>query len=583
MYSRQTIGTPSANYTTGLFRGPGSDHLIEPEKAQSPVFKPLCRYFICLDWLEITLKDVWFSPDAETVPSNSTTTDVRHRTPARKCRLSFPVSLNKNQTLSNSGSVEFLNNPKIKGPKSKHYRTGLHVLYIPAGSKRTANQRAEVAKYGVGFLSVSPNEGNNCEPGSAIFQAANPLLYRSDLWEVVRGIMTALKARHGHFTRVDIAIDTLDDVIGHYAAYWNDYHRAMIDPEHVRTYGMKGKVKSIEAPTVEGGKIALFHHGSAGSAKSLKGYRKGKRVKTENKGYIVDAWRRAGLIGPDDDGANVQRLEVTHRREAIRNIAAVDVETGELSEAFTPEVLDRPGMLAGIFRTACKGWFEILEVNPNDSNKSRWPTVPVIDWEALETAPVVRIPKTVNPSEVWRAKHASYKLARDAKVYDYPAQAVRQYLDSIPRPVVSSTLVDEYANRITTDRTGDEPLKTVLGHFAAAVVERTTGHVADWSATGLPEYLAEAMAQYHGVGSYLGRRLRKDNFMPDGGCGFTLPDSRPATCDACQDLAHLIAPGTVGATVPAYPNFSDLQSIEPGNKKGMTANGGQVNHETPRP
>lgn len=573
-----TLGKPSSNYTRDGIPGPGLPAPIPGPGSQIPTFTPSSRYFVALDWLEVTWHNVWFSPIAEPLPSNYTTVDVRHRTPARTQRLSFRVEIAPAQWVT----VEFLNNPKIKAHKSRHYQTGLHVLFIPDGSKRTANQRAEVSTYGVGFISVSPNEGNKCKPGSAIFQLCNPILYRNDLWTVYSAVQTAIGATHGHFTRIDVCIDTLK-VIEPYNAYWLDYHSSQLDPSYTRKYAMMGKVKVAEAPLIEKGKIALFHHGNVGSAKSLKGYRKGVRVYEENKLYIVEAWKRAGLIGPNDEGRDIERLEIKLRRDGIKALAILDEETAELSEAFNPAILDQPGVLAGIFKTTCKGWFEIAKVSLTDKNKSRWERVQVIDWDELNTAPIIRIPKTINPSEVWRAKHSSYKLARDSKVYSYPETAVRRYLRSVPSFVVNDAIIVDFTTRITNtlNRRGSGlSVGSILEDFAATIKDDMAGHFGDWSAKELPTHLAEAMAQFHGVGAYLQRRLRKDvyndpkdfNHTGTAAEGFPFPTTVPATCDASTkgfpDPIKLTE--DMGAVKDcSLSNSPDLQSREPGNKKGM--------------
>jgi hypothetical protein len=579
-----TIGKPSSNYTTGCNTGPGTP-ATNPEPEQAiPTFTPSSRYFVALDWLEVTWHSVWFSPNAETLPSNYTSADVRHRTPAQTQRLSFNVPITSEDGKKDAVTVELLNNKKISGPKSKHYQTGLHVLFVPSGAKRTANQRAEVDTYGFGFISVSPNEGNNCKPGSAIFQAYNPVLYRQDLWTAYNAVQAALGASHGHFTRIDVCIDTRK-VIEPYNAYWLDYHSYQFDHNHTRKYAMMGKVKIAESPLVEAGKVSLFHHGNAGSAKSLKGYCKGVRVYEENKLYIVEAWKRAGLIGPNDEGRDIERLEITLRRDGIKALAIIDKETAELSEAFNPAILDQPGVLAGIFKATCKGWFEIAVVNPSDKNKSRWQRVEVINWDELETAPIIRIPKTVNPSEVWRAKHASYKLARDCKIYTYPEAAVRRYLNSVPSYTVDPATVFDYSNRITAvikGRGNGLSVGTILQDFAASLNDGIAVHLGDWSAKELPTHLAEAMAQYHGVGGYLERRLRKDVYTDPKdwtttitgatGAGFPFLTTAPATCDASTkgfpDPIKLTEGMGLVKGQP-LPKTTDLQSMEPGNKKGM--------------
>ncbi|PTM11093.1 MAG: hypothetical protein DA408_14470 [Bacteroidetes bacterium] len=262
-----------------------------------------------------------------------------------------------------------------------------------------------------------PRKGNVLDPAASQIKVMNHYLYRDGWEKLFNEVVVALSVRVKSITRLDIAVDSTNDLLEIYSRFLTGEIEA------------KGRDVANDSRNI-GRKLDLYHWGSSKSNKHAKGYRKGEIVEGESKNYIIESWVDRGVIEPDDPQAKernyrkVTRFELTLKSEACKLM--LDEETGELGLDISR--LGDPSYLAGLLRAGLDGWFTFLIPSETDKNRSRWAEVPFIDFEALEACPIVRLTKTRSSSQIWRAKQATKKLLIDANDGGYLKDACREFL-----------------------------------------------------------------------------------------------------------------------------------------------------------
>lgn len=102
-------------------------------------------------------------------------------------------------------------------------------------------------------------------------------------------------------------------------------------------------------------------------------YDKTKEIIKSEKFFFKELWRHNGWDGESP----VWRLEFQLRREALKASQAIDPD-------FIIELFN------SLWRYYTTQWLSLCNINPNDSNRSRWPLA--IEWETLSKAKFTRHP-----------------------------------------------------------------------------------------------------------------------------------------------------------------------------------------------
>jgi|GEM_PF-4187805 len=557
-------------------------------------------YYIGLDYLEITitgLKVPYSGENLEQPAVNSV----------------FPVPSGHIE-----GEVRLIFNQGSR--RNKHFQFGFDVLFIPDGAPASDNIEAMTVEYGWAVISHLPPNLSGCLDGSSILQVLNHRFYQSGFWQVMDSILAAIGANVAHITRLDIALDG-KELLKPATDYYADVMEVKYGRKLERELDKVGKATyNTSCWTEVDRRVTNFYVGAISSSKVLNGYEKGVRMYVENKLYIHAAWVIAGLISPDDDGKEVHRLEFRGDKEAVDNLRVPLEGDGEnATRPFGYYDLRDPELLAGAFEASTTGFYGFYKVNPKNKDKSRWEQIEVVDWSAIPRTEVNRVTKTKRSSETWKAKHAACKFIWDASTSSYlqeaATEAVTDYVAdySIPTEIVENFVWGASLEMPEVDKT---ELNRVARLFGDQVLEDFTGKLIDDVIDELPTTYAWAMAQEHHTTNYLARRIAKGykgvplsdklvsnivrsldgkiteapmtteemtaafeelnqklNHAGSAAAGLPLPDfADPATCDASTkgfpDPIKLTEGMGLVKGQP-QPKTTDLQSREPGNKKGV--------------
>lgn len=482
--SWQAKGKPPVNSAFGQCTGPRPVHAA----------RPASKYFLGLDWFEATLLGAVAKVDPEDLDR-----------PLVNSAFEAPAG-------QRPGKVLLYHNQASR--RNRHYRYGFDVLFVPAGGKVSDNRPAMISSYKIGVMSAVPHQGNNCAPGSSIFQAENSLLYRSDVWQTLDATFAALDVRVSHLTRLDVALDGVG-LLDAADEFYRDEMAVKLGYEESEKLAQVGKA-GFKVDCFDNGQVTNFYVGSMSSKKSMNGYAKGQRIEIENKQYIREAWRGAGLIGPDADGEEITRLEMRHRKEALDELNLINLDTGEL-EKFDWRQLRDARYLAGMFKETLRNFYGFKVVNPTDKDKSRWEDVPTIDWDVFETVEVVRISRTRTPSETWRAKHTALKILRDDAASEYLGEAVRREISTIPKFTVCNETTNGLAAKVLelAPSVGDRTARRIVAALADTLASDAVEFVTAWSADNIPASLGWAIADEHSVRGYIEARLSRDQYDGD--------------------------------------------------------------------
>lgn len=219
----------------------------------------------------------------------------------------------------------------------------------------------------------------------------NFLLYTDSWQDVLQSILDAIQADINNFTRIDIAIDGRGFIDQHLT------YRDAVRAGELRKVGRaKTDLKETEQYECEG-----FNVGARKSGKLLTGYKKGKRI-TDAKGkgrdhkpYIVDYWRDNGLIQPDEDIEEIERLEMKLTSQRLGKIGDLSIDK-----------LTNYGYLAGLFELECNNFYQWVKAT-KDTNTTRAKANGIIhpvEWGLLNIKPAFRVAVTKCKSALWSAR-----------------------------------------------------------------------------------------------------------------------------------------------------------------------------------
>lgn len=250
--------------------------------------------------------------------------------------------------------------------EAKILSNGLAYLYTGKSTQRFS-KLFEVYDGGqkIGMLQIQPKVLlDNMTKASASFKLCNNLLYTENWSVYFLEILQKMNFTMNNVTRLDIAIDGCNQLADFLNVYFkedvaNNYHQ--ID--------WLGKTKPdgryMDKTTR---KYKTFYIGKRNSMKHICVYHKSEEIENNTKKeYIKDFWEKNGLHKD-----NVIRCEMRFDSRYIKTI------TGFMFE----NLLDNE-YLAKLFKTGCDKFFHFREINPNDSNKTRWREINTIPYHLL--------------------------------------------------------------------------------------------------------------------------------------------------------------------------------------------------------
>lgn len=349
-----------------------------------------------------------------------------------------------------------------------------------------------------------PWKGSILDRSASQFRVLNHRLYSKSWPLLFLDILMAFGVSVRSITRLDVAVDSNKDLLKVY----DDYVRG----------NLEAKGRSINhRPEYSGRELSLFHWGSLKSNKQAKGYRKGSRIEQENKHYIVEGWKRDGLVSQDatpEELKDITRFEVTLKGDAIKRM--LELETGELGIDISR--LDDAKYLAGLVRAAIKNWFTFLIPSSTDSNKSRWKKVPHIDFDALGALQIDRLPKTKTSSQTWRAKHTAKKLISDIENESYLQDSCKEYFQERCKIEIDEArlkkLQDAAKVYLSTKWRYSVPANVVdemiQGLFQQGLLNGLFVDVVDQFSQEIPLLIAGRIAERHRLLNWLYRQTQKE-------------------------------------------------------------------------
>lgn len=153
--------------------------------------------------------------------------------------------------------------------------------------------------------------------------------------------------------------------------------------------------------------------------KTMKAYLKLREMSRESPHkmrYIPKFWKQNGLNWDADGEQEIHRLEISLRLQAIKDFGEImlESENGEVKkmQAFDWKLLGDASYLACLFRTHCKKFFEFVRYDSEDSNKSRWERIPIINWDSLRGILLPKVKRTC-PATIERALRSVKFMTRD--------------------------------------------------------------------------------------------------------------------------------------------------------------------------
>lgn len=202
---------------------------------------------------------------------------------------------------------------------------------------------------------------------TGILKVSNRLLYsQNGLFQVSR-FLTECSIQVLSVSRVDIACDFQRFANGMPV---RDFISRIMRGEYV----LKGR-KEITANGAAGGMFQpqYIRWGARSSDIQVYLYNKSKELReVKDKFYIRQAWKEAGLSEPDD----VWRVEFSLRGRVAKSLVTLD----GYSEAITLDNLSDTEFVRALASALSERYFTI-QAPTADTNKSRWPVVPVMEFE----------------------------------------------------------------------------------------------------------------------------------------------------------------------------------------------------------
>lgn len=354
--------------------------------------------------------------------------------------------------------------------------------------------------------------------------------------KIVEQLTRLLQSKVVGVFRVDICIDGPGVM-----TFLERVHGREIMLVRQSSYHAAKKIVGLATDEIEG-----FSCGSRASGRYFRCYNKtkeiqdGRKTKGANyKSYITDWQEWNGLTG------TIGRLEAELLGRFLKTVDGFKWE----------DVLSREKM-AGLFSTAMDGLFEWVPTYHTDNKINRRPRVEVVDFSAVKATPYQRsypIPCKTDRMEKMTTKRLFVEAA-----------FVAEDLESISLFDTANDMVERHGLQQWLSGRQDDILRTVgeimaerneLPHYAWR--RRFNVAVGDAMAYARNQKINDAHALI------LARATAE---------GFPFPTVVPATCDASTkgfpDPIKLTEGMGLVKDQP-LPKTTDLQSREPGNKKGM--------------
>jgi len=124
-----------------------------------------------------------------------------------------------------------------------------------------------------------------------------------------------------------------------------------------------------------GKSLSGLNFGARGGKFYARLYDKALEIRQNSKHtWLYDLWREAGW----DGAAPVWRIEFECRRDGLREVQAIDGDTGEVESL---DIIQQVMAHLGDLWRYCLGWLSLRDRDPGDVNRSRWPVSPL--WQAL--------------------------------------------------------------------------------------------------------------------------------------------------------------------------------------------------------
>lgn len=347
-----------------------------------------------------------------------------------------------------------------------------------------------------------PRKGGILPDYLSQIKVENRELYAKGWTTRLLNLLSALRVEFNNFSRLDIAIDSNcvgdDPLLGLYytSPFIGLYKRW-------KAGGLENIGRAVHNKEHAVGRETTGADWGLGD-KRVTIYVKSDRIEPDDKGYIAENWYINGM----EPGQRVERLELKLKADAIKR--TVDPDGGLAGLDITR--LENPAYLAGIMRAHLKGWFEFVIDQP-DTNKTRRDNYETIDWHALDTHYLERIPTTKPTNEKWAAKMAISKGLRDAD---------KEYTHKAAKEAVADAIADggavcgEAAVKVV-----QEHLKTVFPYsipaqyftgldakLGRALADQVGRAISDKSAKQFNIGIYAHMAKAHGVEDFFNKKAR---------------------------------------------------------------------------
>lgn len=414
-------------------------------------------------------------------------------------------------------------------PAKIDYPNGFKAVLSDKGGNRHYSYRYEIYQAGIdspfALLYFCPRKGSVLDSSFCSLRVYNDRFYTVGWVPVLTRLISSMRLVFNNFTRVDIAVDGANcfDVYkafeaGQIVKVGRTSYKAYKDAENLTPGSVPEVLKVGTSCAVahysSNCQLTGFDWGSRKSSRYMTVYNKSLTLKGKDsyKTYISDWW---ALNGMHDDG-NVQRAEMKITNDFAKQI--VDPKTGELGLCL--ESLGDSSYLAGVYSVCVDKFFEF--VYPPESflpgqvipKKSRLSAVEVFDFDSMGAMYLEKVPRYTQPSEVWQAKRAVSKLAKDSVSSDYLADSLYSHYGSIEVDVDSSLAtaiadsIVSYLSSVFPYKLPSEVVKGLPAAILRGLASCVTVRISRDFFKALPIVLARVISQKYGCESWFERKLR---------------------------------------------------------------------------
>lgn len=226
-----------------------------------------------------------------------------------------------------------------------------------------------------GELSYNIRLGQVGDKNAAKLKILNEHLYTGTWMEDFQFFIRETGFKFNNITRLDIAVDGCSAVI----PFLNKYIMN-------KKYDMAGRAEmTLPKWNKTDRRFERFQIGSHQSEKHISVYLKSNEIKKSDKYYIQEYWKRSGM----DIKKDITRVELRLKSKALQTMQYINPQN-QIYEDFDYTLLEYPQYLAGIVQLHITNYFEFMEVNKKDKNKSRWQRLELFDLKKFDPVPLER-------------------------------------------------------------------------------------------------------------------------------------------------------------------------------------------------